>query len=205
VRRLAVVLALLVLLLAALAPALAHAGARELLDRALKTTKDASATFHQTRTDALGSVRSTGRFEYRKPRLLRLEWTGDVAATAVVNGDALWFYQPRQKSILKSSASAGGAPPALFLEESVAVLEKTYKVREQGPTTLVLEPREARAPWARMTLALDPANGWPRRLTLEAKGGETTRLDFGRFRLNRGIAAGRFAPRFPEGVPVVEL
>lgn len=189
----------------ALVPGLAHAGARALLDHALRSTRDASATFHQTRTDALGTTRTSGRLEYRKPRLLRLEWTGSVPAIAVVNGDAVWFYQPRQKSIVKSSAASGGAPPALFLEESVAVLERTYRVKEQGPTTLVLEPRDARAPWARMTLGLDPASGWPRHLTLEARGGETTRLDFGTFRLNQGTPAARFAPRFPEGIPVVEL
>jgi outer membrane lipoprotein-sorting protein len=201
VRRVALLLALAL----GLGPGLAHAGARALLDRALRNTKDASATFHQTRTDALGTARSSGRFEYRKPRLLRLEWTGAVPAIAVVNADAIWFYQPRQKSIVKSSAASGGAPPALFLEESVKVLERTYKVKETGPTTLVLEPRDGRAPWARMTLGLDAANGWPRHLTLEAKGGETTRLDFGTFRLNQGTPASRFAPRFPEGIPVVEL
>ena len=180
-------------------------GARALLDRALRTTRTASATFRQTRVDALGTTVMDGRLEYRKPRLLRLEWTGKVPATAIVSGDTVWFYQPSQKSVLKSSASAGGAPPALFLEESVAVLEQSYKLREAGRTTLVLEPRAERAPWSRMTLVLDPATGWPSRLTLIARGGETTRLDFGRFRLGGGAPAARFAPRFPRGVSLVEL
>lgn len=200
-------LAPLLLLLLAVSPAAGaeKGGARALLDRALRGTRDATASFRQTRTDALGTTLSSGRFEYRRPRLLRLEWTGGVPATAIVNGDALWFYQPRQKSVLKSSAAAGGAPPALFLEESVAVLDKAYRVREEGRATLVLEPREARTPWTRMTLLLDPATGWPRRLTLVARGGDTTRLDFGTFRLNRGAAVARFAPSFPPGVTVVEL
>jgi outer membrane lipoprotein-sorting protein len=199
----------LVLLCAVLAPrgaAEAKApGPRALLDRALRTTRGASAPFRQTRVDALGTTVMDGRLDYRKPRLLRLEWTGKVPATAIVNGDTVWFYQPRQKSVLKSSAAAGGAPPALFLEESVAVLEKSYKVRESGRATLVLEPRAERAPWSRMTLVLDPTTGWPTRLTLVARGGETTRLDFGRFRLGGGAPATRFAPRFPKDVSVVEL
>lgn len=200
-------LGLLFLSVLAAAPAAGgeRGGARELLDRALRSTRDAHASFRQTRTDALGTTLSSGRFEYRKPRRLRLEWTGGVPATAIVNGDVVWFYQPRQKSVLKSSAAAGGAPPAIFLEESVAVLERAYHVKEEGKVTLVLEPRAARAPWTRMTLVLDPASGWPRRLTLVARGGDTTRLDFGRFRLNRGAPAARFAPRFPPGVSVVDL
>ena len=183
----------------------APGGARALLDHALRATHDATATFHQTRTDALGTTRSRGRLEYRKPRRLRLEWLGTVPATAIVNDDSVWFYQPAQKSVLKGSAAAGGAPPALFLEESVAALERTYRVRADGATGLVLEPRDVRAPWARLALALDPQTGWPRRLTLSARDGTRTTLEFGRFRTNRGSTAARFAPRFPRGTTVVEL
>jgi outer membrane lipoprotein-sorting protein len=176
-----------------------------LLDRALRNTRDASVTFHQTRTDALGTTRSRGRLEYRKPRHLRLEWSGAVPATAIVNDDTVWFYQPAQKSVLKGSAAAGGAPPALFLEESVAALERSYRVRPDGPTGLVLEPRDRLAPWARLALALDSRTGWPRRLTLSARDGAKTTLEFDRFRINQGSSAARFAPRFPRGTTVVEL
>jgi outer membrane lipoprotein-sorting protein len=193
-----------VLLLLLLVPTIAHAGPRALLDRALRSTRDARATFRQVRTDALGETVMNGILEYRKPRRLRLEWRGKGAATAFVNRDTVWFWQPGQKSVLKSRASAGGAPPALFLEESVAVLDRAYRVREEGRTGLVLEPRTP-GPWTRMTLTLDPATGWPRRLTLAAAGGETTRLDFGTFRVNAGVAAARFAPAFPKGTTVVDL
>ena len=193
-------LALAMLLL----PTLAFAGPRALLDHALRTTKDASATFRQTRTDALGESVTNGTLAYRKPRRLRLEWHGKAGATAFVNRDTVWFYQPGQKQVLKSRASAGGAPPALFLEESVAVLDRAYHVKEEGATGLVLEPRTS-SPWRRMKLALDPASGWPKSLVLEGKGGESTRLDFGRFKVNAGVSAAQLAPSFPKGTTVVEL
>ena len=183
----------------------ACAGPRALLDHALRNSKDAAATFRQTRTDALGTTVTDGTFAYRKPRRLRLEWRGKTPATAFVNRDTVWFYQPGQKSVLKSRASAGGAPPALFLEESVDVLERAYRVREEGATGLVLEPREARSPWRRMKLTLDPASGWPKSLVLEGKGGESTRLDFGRFKVNAGVATAKLTPSFPKGTTVVEL
>jgi outer membrane lipoprotein-sorting protein len=159
-------LAALLLLL----PSLAFAGPRALLDHALRSTKDASATFRQTRTDALGETVTDGTLAYRKPRRLRLEWRGKAGATAFVNRDTVWFYQPGQKQVLKSRASAGGAPPALFLEESVDVLDRAYRVKEEGTSGLVLEPRAA-SPWRRMKLVLDPKSGWPRSLVLEAGAG----------------------------------
>ncbi len=207
-RGLLVVPALLVAL-ASTAPG-AHAvvpahGARALLDQALRRTQDARTTFRQTRTDALGARVTRGRLEYRRPRHVRLEWLAPAAATAIVRGDTVWFYQPSQKSVLKSSAAAGGAPPALFLDESVSVLERTYHVHEQGRTGLVLTPRAAHAAWSRLTLALDPATGWPKRLTLVSQDGSTIRLDFDRFQVNRGTPDARFVPRFPTGTAVVDL
>jgi chaperone LolA len=187
-------------------PALASAsGPRARFDRALQSTRDAHATFRQTRTDALGSTTLKGRLEYRRPRQVRLEWSGKAAATAIVNRDTVWFYQPSQKSVLKSSAAAGGAPPAVFLEESVAVLERAYAVREEGSLGLVLTPRSSRSPWSKIALTLDSATGWPRTMTLSAKDGTGTRLDFDRFVVNQGASAARFAPRFPPGVEILEL
>jgi len=187
-------------------PAVAgETGARARFDRALQSTRDAHATFRQTRTDALGSTTLRGRLEYRRPRQVRLEWSGKAAATAIVNRDTVWFYQPSQKSVLKSSAAAGGAPPAVFLEESVVVLERAYTVREEGSLGLVLTPRSARSPWSKIALTLDSATGWPRTMTLSAKDGTGTRLDFDRFAVNQGASAARFAPKFPRGVEILEL
>jgi chaperone LolA len=183
----------------------AGAGPRGLFDRALQSARDVHATFRQTRTDALGTSQLKGRLEYRRPRQVRLEWSGKAAAIAIVNRDTVWFYQPSQKSVLKSSAAAGGAPPAVFLEESVAVLERAYTVQESGALGLVLTPRSARSRWTRIDLMLDSATGWPRTMTLSAKDGTSTRLDFDRFVVNQGASAARFTPKFPPGVEILEL
>ena len=194
----------LVALLALAFATTAHAGPRALLDRALKTTKNARASFTQVRTDALGATTTKGALEYQKPRRMRFDWRGKVPATAWVNRDTVWFWQPGQKQVLKSLASAGGAPPALFLEESVAVLEKSYKVTEQGANGLVLTPLR-RGAFTKVALTLDPATGWPRRLLLTAADGGTTSLDFGAFTVNQGVSAARLKPSFPKGTTVVDL
>jgi outer membrane lipoprotein-sorting protein len=182
----------------------AHAGPRALLDHALKSTKDARASFTQVRMDALGATTTKGALEYRKPRRMRFDWRGKFPATAWVSRDTVWFYQPGQKQVLTSRASEGGAPPALFLEESVAVLEKTYKVAEEGRNGLVLTPLRAGA-FKKVTLTLDPATGWPTRLILLAADGGSTRLDFGRFTVNKGVSSARLKPSWPKGTTVVDL
>lgn len=193
----------LVLLLLLVASA-AEAGPKALLDRALKSTKDARASFTQVRMDALGATTMEGALEYRKPRRMRFDWRGKAPATAWVSRDTVWFYQPGQKQVLKSRASAGGAPPALFLEESVAVLEKSYDVKEQGANGLILTPRQPGA-FRKFMLTLDPATGWPKQLVLQAADGGSTRLEFRKFTVNKGVSSARLAPSWPRGTTVVEL
>lgn len=193
----------LVLALLLLATA-ADAGPRALLDHALKSTKNARASFTQVRLDALGATTTKGALEYMKPRKMRFDWRGKAAATAWVRADTVWFWQPGEKQVLKSRASAGGAPPALFLEESVAALEKTYRVTEQGTNGLVLTPL-ARSAFTRVALTLDPATGWPTRLVLTAADGGSTKLEFGAFIVNKGVSSARLTPSFPKGTTVVEL
>ena len=219
------------LLVLLLLPVAAHAGPRALLDHALKSTKDARASFTQVRMDALGATTIQGALEYRKPRRMRFDWRGKVPATAWVNRDTVWYFQPGQKQVLTSRASAGGAPPALFLEESVAVLEKTYRVAEEGRNGLVLTPLHAGAfrkvtltldpatgwptrliltplrkgAFQKFSLTLDPRTGWPKRLVLLAADGGSTRLDFGGFTVNKGVSSARLTPSWPKGTTVLDL
>ena len=192
------------LLVLLLLPVAAHAGPKALLDHALKSTKDARASFTQVRLDALGATTIQGALEYRKPRRMRFDWRGKVPATAWVNRDTVWYFQPGQKQVLTSRASAGGAPPALFLEESVAVLEKTYRVTEEGTNGLVLTPLR-RGAFQKFSLTLDPKTGWPKRLVLLAADGGSTRLDFGGFTVNKGVSTARLTPSWPKGTTVLDL
>jgi len=187
-------------LLAALPAGSAPAGdARGRFDRALKSTRDARADFTQTSAGPLGPVASRGTFEYARPRRIRMTWRGAAAATAYVVADTFWFDQPGQGAIVRGDARAVGVPAGLFVDASLAALERTCRVAATGPLALALTPRGSGAAWTRLTLALDPATGWPRTVTLTTTDGTTTRLAFGAFRLNGGIAANRLAPRFAPG------
>ncbi|MGH7725113.1 MAG: LolA family protein [Candidatus Eiseniibacteriota bacterium] len=187
-------------------PAEAGAGARATLDRALKGLKDARATFKQVRVDELGTTENRGSLEYRTPRQVRLEYTGRVPMTILVQADTAWVYQPAQKQVMRTRASRAGVPPLPFLDESVATLERSCIVRETGPRDLVLEPREAQSStWRSVALTLDGSTGLPSRVVVRPVEGGTVTLTFSRFSRNTGLSASRFAPRFPADVRLVEL
>jgi outer membrane lipoprotein-sorting protein len=195
-------------LLLALSTAAEAGEARTRLDRALRSLKDARAPFTQTRTSSIfGSTLkpAPGTLEFRAPRLLRMAFTGTVPTTILVRGDTAWIEQPTAKQVIRTSAGASGAPPLPFLEESVAVLEKSCTVEETGSRTLTLRPRATGAPWSAIDLVLDPVSGLPRRVVIRQHDDEEVRLEFGKWTVNGGIAVSRFAPVFAPGGKVVVL
>lgn len=192
-----------------LAPAPAEAGpARERLDRALKGLRDARSSFTQTRNSAtLGaSLKATpGTLEYRTPRLLRLEFHGVMTTNVLVRGDTAWIEQPAAGQVIRTSARASGAPPLPFLEESVAVIERTYIVKETGAATLLLQPRNKGAAVRAIELTLDAKSGLPKRVVVRQAGNDSMEFVFARWIVNGGIPASHFAPVFAPDAKLVVL
>lgn len=199
------------LALAALAGGVATAqagAARTKLDQALRSLRDARAPFTQTRSSSLLGAAVTparGTLEFRTPRLLRMAFGGPAATTILVRGDTAWVEQREGKQVIRTSARASGAPPLPFLEESVAVLEQSYTVKETGARSLSLTPRAPNVPWKRVDLVLEARTGMPSRVVVLQRDDEELRLEFGRWTVNAGIPAARFRPIFAAGSKVVEL
>ena len=199
--------ALLASLLAPAGPAVAGP-ARDRLDRALRGLRDARSSFTQTRNSAtLGASLkpTTGTLEYRTPRLLRLAFSGVVATNVLVRGDTAWIEQPAAGQVIRTSARASGAPPLPFLEESVAVIERSYIVKETGAARLVLEPRTGGGTVRAIELRLDAKTGLPKRVVVRQRDDESITFEFARWTVNAGIASAHFAPVFAPGVKLVDL
>ncbi len=198
-----------VVLASLLAPSAVAAGpARDRLDRALKGLHDARASFTQTRSSSLLGATlkpTTGTLAYRTPRLLRIEFAGAVPTNVLVRGDTAWIEQPRAGQVIRTSARASGAPPLPFLEESVAIIERSYVVKETGASSLVLEPRASGGAVRAIDLVLETKSGLPRRVVVRQRDDETIAFEFARWTINAGIASGQFAPVFAPGVKLVEL
>jgi len=192
----------------AAAPPVVAGPARDRLDRTLRSLRDARATFIQMRSSSLLGAPLTpvrGVLEYRAPRLLRVDFGGAVPTNVLVRGDTAWIEQPRAGQVIRTSSRASGAPPLPFLEESVAVIERAYALRETGPVSLVLEPRTTGGAVRAVELVLDAKSGMPHQVVIRQRDDETITLEFGRWTVNAGIAAARFAPVFAPGSKLVEL
>jgi outer membrane lipoprotein-sorting protein len=182
--------------------------ARTRLDQALRSLRDARAPFTQTRTSSLlgaAVTPSRGTLEFRAPRQLRMAFGGPAATTILVRGDTAWIEQREGRQVIRTSARASGAPPLPFLEESVAVLEQSYTLKETGARSLSLTPRAAGVPWRRVDLVLEAKSGMPSRVVVVQADDEEIRLEFGRWRVNAGIPLARFRPIFAAGSKVVDL
>ncbi len=190
------------------APPASAGPAREKLDRALKGLKDARSSFTQVRNSpAFGAslTPAKGTLSFRAPRLLKLEFAGASPTTVLVRGDTAWIEQPKAGQVIRTSALTSGAPPLPFLEESVAVIEKAYVVKETGPSGLVDEPRAAAGPIRTVELVLESASGLPKTVVVQQKGDESITFTFARWTVNAGIPAKTFAPVFAPGAKLVEL
>ena len=182
--------------------------ARARLDKALRSLDDAKVSFTQTRTSSVMGSSMTpakGTLEFKAPRLLRLDFGGAVPTTILVRGDTAWLAQPKAGQVIRTSARASGAPPLPFLEESVAVLEQGYVLKETGPNAITLTPRATAVPFRAVDLVLDAKSGLPTRVVVRQKDDEQVRLEFGRWTVNGGLAAARFAPEFGPGARIVDL
>jgi len=175
-------------------------GARALFDRALRGTRDARASFTQTQHGPLGAVTTRGTFEYARPRRVRMAWTGPAAATAWVVEDTVWFDQPGQgRGRARQRARHGrrGRPVRRSLARGPgARLPRQPRTAHAGSTWRPRDPGrgvEHHAPRAR------PGERVARTADLVTTDGGTTRIAFGAFQVNRGIAPSRFVPRFARG------
>ena len=197
------------LVVTAATPGPAAAGeARTRLDRVLRSLKDARASFTQSRTSSLLGAPLTparGTFEFRAPRQLRMAFGGAAATTILVRGDTAWIEQPKAGQVIRTSARVSGAPPLPFLEESVAVIEQAYVIRETGRRSMTLTPKTKVGAIHRVDLVLDARTGMPERVVVRQHDDEEIRVVFGRWTVNSNLPASRFAPIFAAGAKVVDL
>ena len=185
----------------------AEAGPRDRFDRALRGVRDLRAGFRQERVSSLTSRRevSTGTLEYRRPRQVRLTYAGQEGVTIVLRDEEAWVYQPSQKVVTHSTVTGLAGTPAAILDESVASLERRYRVRERGSATLELTPQPGEEqPWRRIDVVLG-ASGLPNRLEIRESGGGRVVFRFQNLRVNSGVPASRFRPSFPSDVEIVTL
>lgn len=156
------------------------------------------------------------RFNYSRPK-----------QQIISNGKQVWFYTPENKQVMVNSVAAmfaGGNSIAMSYLTGLGHVSRDFEVSfakepqdKHGNYQLELIPKKASPVLAKLQLTVSSEAVEQMRRSGEVKnifpivssivndaGGNRTRIDYSRARVNRGIAAGKFNFKIPEGVEVIK-
>jgi outer membrane lipoprotein carrier protein len=156
------------------------------------------------------------RFNYSKPK-----------QQIISNGRQVWFYTADSKQVMVSDVAAmfaGGNSIALSYLTGLGHVSRDFEVvfaaeskDKNGNYQLELTPKKASPVLTKLQLTVSAAAVEQARATGEVKdhfpiissivqdaGGNRTRIDYSRTRVNRGIDNGKFNFKIPVGVEVVK-
>lgn len=156
------------------------------------------------------------RFNYAKPK-----------QQIISNGRQVWFYTPENKQVLVNSVAAmfaGGNSIALAYLTGLGHVSRDFDITfaaeprdKNGDYQLELTPKKASPVLARLQLTVSSAAVEQMQATGEVRnifpivssivhdaGGNLTRIDYSRARVNRGLDNGKFNFKIPEGVEVIK-
>lgn len=197
----------LILIAALAAPTVAGAGLLETFDKSLKTTKDVTAQFTQTRHSPLldEPIEAHGTVWIRYPGDVRFEYETPDPMTLLKHADTTWLYVPQLEQVQMSSASAAGVPMGWVLGSSVEQLQKEATV-EAADDRIVIRPLpERRGPWQRIEIRYGKSKAFPARYTIYEESGEVVEIRLSEVKRNAGVKTGRFKADWPPGVDIIKL
>lgn len=197
----------LLLAVALALPGAAFADGEARLRSFLAAVQSLEATFTQRVTDSRQQVveESAGTVAMERPGRFRWDYTSPFERVIVSDGDRLWLYEAdlAQVTIRKLSAGIGDTPAALITGK-VSVLDR-FRVEKswaaEGLELVRLVPRSADADFAGVTLGF--AGPVLRRLLLDDRLGQQTRVELRDVRQNPRLPAGTFRFDPPAGADVI--
>lgn len=156
------------------------------------------------------------RFNYTKPK-----------QQIVSNGTQVWFYTPESKQVLVNSVAAmfsGGNSIALSYLTGLGHVSRDFDIvfaatprDKNGNYQLELTPKKASPVLTKLQLTISSAAVEQVQASGDVKnifpvvssvvhdaGGNRTRIDYSRARVNKGLDSGKFNFKIPEGVAVVK-
>jgi len=186
----------------------AATGGEERLKTFLASVQALEAGFSQQVVDSRGVVLedSSGTVVMQRPGRFRWNYTRPFERVIVADGERIWLYEAdlAQVTIRRLSASIGDTPAALLTGRE-SVLDRFDVARswpEDGLAYVRLVPRSADADFAAVSLAFDGAV--LRRLVLDDRLGQQTRIDLTDVRVNPKVPPGQFRFEPPAGVDVID-
>lgn len=201
----------LVVLLALTATAASAAGPETGLGRLrafLANVQVLEARFRQQVIDSRQQVLedASGSVVMQRPGRFRWNYEKPFERVIVADGERVWLYEADLAQVTIRRLTAGiGDTPAAILTGKESVLERFTVDKswtEEGLALVRLVPRSADADFAGVTLGFDGAE--LRRLLLDDRLGQQTRIDLTEVRTNPRVSPEVFRFQTPPGADVID-
>ena len=198
---------ILSLVVIALLPVFAHAGAVDQLHDFLKNTRTLKADFAQSVIAKNGRKpqQSSGVVAIARPGKLRWEIQKPFPQLVVGDGEKIWIHDPelQQVTVRKAGQAIGGSPAALLSGSNE--LEKNFTLKEAGEADglawVEATPKVSDSGFERVRLGFSGSD--LKAMELLDSFGQTTLIHFSRLERNPALPAATFRFVPPAGVDVV--
>jgi outer membrane lipoprotein-sorting protein len=156
-------------------------------------------------TISAGRTTMAGRVSYKKPELLRIDFTSPRDQVIVYNGDMLTIYLPGNSATLSQAGSGSSRGTNLATAQGLNLMSRYYNIAyETGADPVPLEPgseelvvrliltrKSASEEFRTIKLSVNPNSRLIRRVEAAARS-EIFVFSFSDYRLNQGISDQRF-------------
>lgn len=170
--------------------------------------KDYSATISITAGSGSKAEAMTGRAAFKKPNLLRIDFTNPDEQTIVFNGDQLTIYLPGYNVVLSQSVDkgAGASGASLATPQGLTLMKRYYSIAyetgsepvplDEGSrdrvVVLILARKTTTEMFRTIRLMVGADDKLIRRIEAENISGERIVFNFSGYALNQGILDNRF-------------
>jgi len=170
--------------------------------------KDYSANISISAGSGSKNESMSGRVIFKKPNLLRIDFSNPDQQTIVFNGEVLTIYLPNYNVVLNQSVekSAGSSGASLATPQGMSLMKRYYSISyETGPDPVGLEENSAEKVvvlslsrrsttemFRTIRLMVNPETKLVRRIDARTISGDLVRFDFTGYALNQGLLDNRF-------------
>jgi len=169
---------------------------------------DYSATIAITAASGSRNETMSGRALFKKPNLLRIDFTNPDQQTIVFNGEVLTIYLPSYNVVLNQTVDkgSGASGASLATPQGLSLMKRYYSISyATGPdpvqldekskdmvVVLKLERRSTTEMFRQIRLMISPDTKLIRRIAATTISGDQIQFDFTGYALDQGILENRF-------------
>ncbi|MBP3365819.1 MAG: outer membrane lipoprotein carrier protein LolA [Treponema sp.] len=153
---------------------------------------------------AIGKNRMQGKVSFKRPEMMRIDFSDPAEQVVVFNGDDLTIYLPGSSAILEQNVTGSGVNVAT--SQGLSLLRRYYTVAydsgqnavplddgsDELVVNLILSRRSAAEAFRSILLSVNPETKLIRRVQATATQGTVYTMDFYNYRLNINISDQRF-------------